>query len=232
MFLKSLSDKYFYSSPETRFDESISMKTRGMFDGGYPDGVVVHYTAGRSMNGDKDAETTIQHGIKQGYGYWCISSTGKIYKTHPINEWGQHAGVSKYPGLGSYVSYKTIGIEVCCAGRVDKIKNGDGYTTWWGEYYGEDIVRSYCDLDGVRGGHYHKFTNEQEHALTDVILYLALGNSKFSIDNVIGHYECSVGRKLDPGWSLSMSMKRYREFLMEQFKMLKEGGQNGKQRWY
>ena len=218
---RPLSDRYHYSPPDKFWDNSMTMRVRGTIDGGHPKGIVIHYTAGRSLNGDADAVNTINHGIAQGYCYWCVSDTGKVYKTHELDQWGHHAGISNYGKLGNYISAVTLGIEVCNAGKVDPVKGKDFYSTWWGQHYPADLVRSRPDLDGVCGGHYAKFTDAQEEAVTDIVLYVASKYPDFNLDYVLGHFEVSPNRKIDPGWSLSMSMKKYREFLKEQFKLMK-----------
>jgi N-acetyl-anhydromuramyl-L-alanine amidase AmpD len=218
--LKNISEKLvdiitYISKPvnDLIFDESLKMKTQGKYPNNYPSGLVIHFTAGRSLNGDKDAENTVKYGQSQGYAYWCMSSTGKIYKTHDIDSWGYHAGSSSWKNYGS-VSDNFLGLEICNAGRLTKIDDNN-YKSWFSEVYTKDQVR-YSDKVVVPGL-YHKYTEAQEEALTKLCIWLYKNNPDvFQIDNIVGHDECAtpLGRKNDPGGSLSFeTMQQYRTYL-------------------
>jgi N-acetyl-anhydromuramyl-L-alanine amidase AmpD len=208
-------------------DASMRMKTRGNYPGHYPLGAVVHTTVGRFEKGDRSAEQTISYGQSQGHCYFCISRTGKIYQTAPLDAWGNHAGVSKYAGLGSFLSQKLVGIEVVAAGKVKKV--GNRFEPWWNRnntpstntYLTASEVRYSRKIGNVTSaGYYHRFSVEQEEALTALLLWLDMnGQGHFSLDNVLGHDEIAVnrngqlGRKSDPGGALSMQMEAYRQKL-------------------
>ena len=189
------------------------MRTHGTFKNNYPTYVVVHFTAGRSMKGDKDAINCIRYGIEQGYAYFCLSRTGTLFQTHSLAEYGWHAGKSEYKGLRGLSQY-SIGIEVNCAGKV--LETTSGFKTWFNEFLPESEVRELKKpQDNSPAGFYHKFTVEQEKTLLDFLMWLKWNNTDFDFDNVVGHNEIAfpAGRKNDPGGSLSMSMPEYRKFL-------------------
>jgi N-acetyl-anhydromuramyl-L-alanine amidase AmpD len=187
------------------------MKTKGKYEGGWPKGAIVHFTAGRD-----GAEKTIKHGIGNGYAYWCLQRDGKLFCAHPANEWGYHAGESKWKTLLGAVSDDLIGIEINAAGRVSSLGGGK-YKTWFGETLDESEVRYTPGVDNQLKGHYHKFTSQQEDTLIKTLLWLKAQNpAVFSFEHVLGHDEVAgmkgLGRwrKNDPGAALSMTMTQFR----------------------
>ncbi|WP_457021161.1 hypothetical protein [Luteimonas sp. A611] len=85
--------------PEATRDVSGQMKTVGRYVKGYPVGAIVHYTAGRDNPlGD------IKNALDNGYCYFVIAPSGKVYQNFPLDRWGYHAGKSYYAKLGSGVS--------------------------------------------------------------------------------------------------------------------------------
>jgi len=187
------------------------MKSRGKYKNGYPEGAVVHFTSGRSLLGAKNAKNTVEGGIKNGYMFFVIDKDGLVYQNFPLSDWGYHAGKSQWPSLGESLSSKLVGIEIANAGSVKPL-NGK-FVSWFGEIYDPSVVRTILKkrdaLDCV--GHFHKYTEAQETSLIALLSWLHKNNpSVFKLDNVIGHHECSPGRKNDPGGSLSMSMTALR----------------------
>ena len=208
------------------------MPTQGLYPRGYPEGAVIHYTAGQFKNGLESAKNAVKEGVKNGYAYLCIGRDGKLVQAHPLNEWGYHAGQSFWPGLGKSLSSKLIGIELCSAGMLERQKDGS-FKSWWGETIDPKQVRWVDESHGCEPGYYHAFSDVQEKALWALIIWL-YGNDpkrRFKFDNVLGHHEIagkdSIGmnRKKDPGGSMSLSMDLLRtglkfhsqEFLAEGF---------------
>lgn len=204
-------------------DRSLSMRTQGYYPEKYPVGAVVHFTAGRSERGDRDAEATVKGGIEKGYCYFCISSTGKIYQTAPLHRWGSHAGKSSYPGLGSSLSRHLVGIEICNAGRLKK--TSAGFEPYWNEYYDDgdprrtiytnDEVRIVTEGDNILDdGVFHSYTQAQEASLINLLLWLRGQKPQlFQLKYVLGHDEISPRRKNDPGGALSKTMPKFRAYL-------------------
>lgn len=189
-----------------------AMKTQGRYERGYPLGAVVHHSAGTDAG-------IYEYGLQQGFTYFVINRDGRILQGFPLDRWGSHAGVSKWPGLGEGVSSKLVGIEVVSAGKLSK--SGDGWKSWFGKTYSDDEVRTVpTNKENIQAGTYHKFTSEQEASLIKLLRWLKENNpGVFSYDFVIGHDECSgpagIGywRKNDPGASLSMTMPELRKHL-------------------
>jgi len=201
---------------------NVRLKVRGLYPKKYPEGAVVHFTAGHP---DQKGVDAIAYAKKTGYSYFFIDSSGQIFQNTPLSHWGSHAGgysnrksywLSKWDKKGwKGVSKNLVGIEIACAG---KLNNGK---TYFGLTIPKDQQRSIpTDRDNIQAGTYQKFTSKQEESLVALLLWLQQNNpSIFKIENVLGHDEVSgprgIGwhRKNDPGGSLSMTMSQLRQKL-------------------
>lgn len=192
---------------------SKDMTTRGYYQKGYPEGAIVHFTAGRCDTED-DMISSMDWGRSSGYAFFGIGPKGVIYQAHPLNRWGYHAGSSSYQGLGSSVSQYAVGIEVASAGRLDA-----GNRSWFGRVYEAARVRTVGRRDNMIAGSYVKYTEAQEKSLEALLLWLKLNKPDvFEIKFILGHDEVSPGRKNDPGGALSMTMPELRKRIEEIFK--------------
>lgn len=191
---------------------SEKMPTRGQYANKYPVGAVVHFTAGRSLKGDSDALNTVRGGIENGYCYFCISSDGTVFQSFPLDRWGYHCGTSSWPTLGSSLSNKLVGIEICNAGKLDA--NGK---SWFGEKYSKDQIREVkVGANVLDAGKYHKYTQAQEKSLIELLVWLKLNNPDvFKVENILGHDEISPRRKNDPGGALSVTMPVLRKTISD-----------------
>jgi N-acetyl-anhydromuramyl-L-alanine amidase AmpD len=143
-----------------------------------------------------------------------------------LNRWGIHCGQTYHPELGYNLDNKLVGIEVCCAGIVKK--QGTIYKPDWNETFSEAEVTYSDKVENVtEPGHYHKFNDVQEQTLLQLLIWLKTNNpSVFKLEYVLGHDEIAttgpkgsahaktLGRKQDPGASLSVYMKEYRQKLL------------------
>lgn len=188
--------------------EGKQMKTNGFYRKGYPEGAVIHFTAGRCES-EADAVGSLNWGIDEGFCFFVIGPTGRIYQRFPLNRWGSHAGKSFWPGLGDSVSKYLVGIEVACAGKVSNTG-----VSWFGVTYAKERLRSVAGPNWGETGVYVKYTPQQEVALRKLLNWLKANNpAVFNFDYVVGHHEVSPGRKNDPGGSLSVPMADLRSEL-------------------
>lgn len=190
------------------------MKTRGKYPKGYPEGLVVHFSAGHCDDMD-DAINTIEYGITQGYAYWVIDPNGTIIQTHSLGEYGFHSGTSKWGDYQTCTPY-FLGVEICSAGKLD-----DNNVSWFKKKYEASRVRVIEKDNGTMlKGHWLAYTSEQENALIQLCLWLKRNSPNvFNFDNVVGHQEIALplGRKNDPGSTLSMTMDDLRKLLKEKY---------------
>lgn len=193
------------------------LPTKGRYAKGYPEGAVVHYTAG--AYGLSELELARQ----VGYTYFLIDAAGGIHQGFPLDRWGSHAGKSSWPPIGEgNVSNRLVGIEVDCAGMLKPDGRGN-FKSWWDETIGHGDVRVVAGEENRAAGAYHKFTAAQEEALSKLILWLKENNPDvFKIENVVGHDEVSPGRKQDPGGSLSVTMPSFRQQLQRDWSRCQE----------
>ena len=182
-----------------KFDKQGKYQTKsGMFSG-----LVVHYTV--SGNLASSAKGVLGWLDSQGYGCMVMDLDGKIYIPKGwdlFTEWDDHAGTSRW-GDKTSVSKYFAGMEICCWGLNSKV----------GPYRTVTTQQGY-----VIAGKYQAYTEAQEKALTNFILWAKSKNPEFKLDNVVGHDELrreagQLGGKQDPGGSLSMSMPEYRKHL-------------------
>lgn len=186
------------------------MKAQGKYEHGHPIGAIVHYSASRDDN-EQQAIDMLTWGIGEHYAFFVIGPTGQVYQSLPLNLYGSHAGKSFWPGLGSSVSSKLVGIEIACAGLLD-----NNNKAWFGKVYSPDQVRTVSKADYGVTGKFKKYTKEQEIALFELLKWLHDNNPEvFNYDYVLGHHECSPDRKTDPGGSLSVNMKTLRAALKQ-----------------
>lgn len=178
------------------------MKTRGKYRKGYPEGAVIHFTAGSS------GVSSLDSGRNAGYCFFLIDRDGTVHQNFPLDEWGSHAGESFWEGLGKAVSQYLVGIEIACAGSLEKV--GDKYKAWFHnkpeQYFSESEVRF-----GPKG-FFHKYTEEQEKSLLDLLIWLKLNNQTvFNLELILGHEDVAPGRKNDPGHAMSMTVNALRD---------------------
>lgn len=211
--------------PKAVIRKDLKMKAIGNYAKGYPQGAVVHFTAGQWDKGINSAIDSIAWGRDQGYLFFCISYDGQVIQTNPLNQWGHHCGTSKWKIDGvtrTSLSDMTLGIEICGGGRLEK--RGSKFFTWFYKEIPKEQVRYVDGKDpSQEEGYYHMYSKAQEAALVDLLLWLKRNNPDvFNLDYVLGHCEISgmkglgYWRKNDPGGALSMGMDKFRELLKNQ----------------
>ena len=217
-----------------RIDQSFEgkLRMRGEYRAGHPEGIIVHHLAGR--DGAERAMRAAVH--RQAFKYDTIGSDGAICLAGAYDRYGYHAGSSFHPQLGHGVSRFLHGVEVTTAGLLKKGDDGKLYA-WWGDAIPEErarFVRKGEWPNVTVTGWYHAFSPEQEKSLVWLIKYYkivfgqgfryCLGHDEVavryskrpngkpdegSVD--ASNFKTRLGRKNDPGGSLSVSMDLLRE---------------------
>jgi hypothetical protein len=175
-----------------------------------PIGLVLHYTwSGKTEQAAKNVANYFSNTPKElGYQLACpiMSESGKIYVAKGWNilkDCNNNAGKSSWRGMTN-LSDKFLGLETCSWGLLDSktLKKVP-----------EIEIRTSTKRDNIAAGRYQMFTEAQEKEIVELCFYLKSVCPDFEFDNVVGHDECSGGRKFDPGASLSMTMPKFREHL-------------------
>lgn len=196
---------------------------RGRYEGGYPSGLVLHWTAGH-RNGLKPGNDLMR---STGMLYLLGDKDGNLAQSDPLSHWGYHAGQSAWPGVDGTVSNEFIGLELQCWG---KLKSIEPFRSWAGyEVPAEEVKRTTRKRSNIEPGYYHIFTDAQVNLARRTCLWLHLNwPQKFDLQNVVGHDEVSPGRKADPGGSIwlpdseeALTMQDFRDLLQEDLAQIK-----------
>jgi hypothetical protein len=185
-------------------------QTAGQYRKGYPEGAVVHFTAGRHWS----LEAQMEAQRASAFTYLVVARDGSIGQNFPLNRWGYHAGTSDVRDIGiERADRYLVGIELINAGTVNK----QGKPWFSGATFKIDEIRKIeHQTANQSSGRYVKFSEEQEEALLFLLSWLHLNNPEiFRVANIRGHDEVSPGRKVDPGGSLSLTMQDLRSKLQQ-----------------
>ena len=225
--------------------------TLGEYKNKYPVGLVVHYIVAPQEGGLDKAIQWAKFGKDRNFTFFTIGTDGSIVQSFPLDRWGQHAGESFWDGIGNDVSRSLVGVEIVCEGQIryfDDVKKWghqsskkqpDGSVKIERRYVKtkiEDMNTIASNMQNIAKGTYEKYTEKQEKALIELILWLKKNNpSVFNFDYVLGHDEVAgprgLGkvnpdysnnwRKVDPGGSLSVNMNEFRAMLKMKYNDVK-----------
>lgn len=212
--------------PDALIRKDLKKSAKGEYPKQYPNGAIVHFTAGHYEGGVDKAIDTIEDSP---YFFCCIGIDGKFVQVNPFNQWGYHAGESAWIVDGkkrTSVSNLFVGIEMNNPGRL--VKKGDKYYAYYDTKFTKPIenVRIIKEnKDNILAGAYMPYTKEQEAGLVEALLFMKANNPDvFNFDYVLGHDEVAgpkgIGkwRKNDPGGALSMTMTEFRAYLKAEYK--------------
>lgn len=171
-------------------------------------GLVVHYSV--SNRTAASAKAVLSWLASKNWGCMVMDEDGVIYVPEGwdfFKKRNDHAGTSKWENLTS-VSRYFAGIEMCS----------------WGKDSSKGPIREVTTDQGyVVAGKYQAYTEAQEKALVNFILWAKSKNPEFNLDNVVGHDELRreiglLGDKQDPGGALSMPMPEFRKLIKARWK--------------
>lgn len=175
----------------------------GTFSEGLPDTIIIHFTAGSS------AESSVRVLCDPDYkasAHLVIGLDNSITQLVPFNVTAWHAGRSSYGDRNGLNKY-SIGIEIDNPGRLKK--TGQGYISWFGRNYPENVVVEAMHRNESELSYWHIFTEQQISIVHDICAELINNNN---ISSVLGHEEISPGRKIDPGPAFPLDKIRDRLF--------------------
>ncbi len=159
------------------------------FKAGDLDSVVLHYTAGPSM---QSAINTLISPRSRASAHLVVDRDGSIVQLVPFNLIAWHAGRSSHHGKDGLNSY-SIGIEIVNAGPLTK--SGDVYRAWFGGTYNPSDVLQAIHRNQTVAQYWHTYTQEQIETVTDICQLLI---ETYDLKYMLGHEEITT-RKSDPG---------------------------------
>ena len=149
--------------------------------------VIVHYTAGGSLN---STVSWFRNPQAQASSHYVVGRDGSIVQMVELDQAAWHAGKSEIGGRANVNKY-SVGIEVCNWGKLRK--EGDRFLTYTGNKY-----EGPTPFQDKQGGYWEPFTEEQYQAIAQICNHCL---DKYKITHITGHSDIAtpIGRKVDPG---------------------------------
>jgi N-acetylmuramoyl-L-alanine amidase len=172
-----------------------------------PKYLVIHYTAGRSLD---STVAWFQNKQAKASAHLVIGRGGEIVQMAAFNRKTWHAGRSSWDGVDGLNAH-SIGIELDNAGQLSRNEAGE-WRAWFGETYKDkDVLTAPHKFDppGTAMSGWHAFTSQQLDAVMDVAAAL---HDKYAFDAVLGHDDIAPSRKRDPGPAFPMEALRARMY--------------------
>lgn len=165
--------------------------------------LVLHYTAGRSLESSVESLCTRK---PQGNAsaHVVLGRDGRIVQLAPFDVVTWHAGISQWNGLSGLNRY-AIEIEMDNAGLLHR--EGDRFVAWFGKAYPDNEVQlaEHRHGGGVQPWHtYSEAQIERALELSDLLV------AHYGLQDVLGHEDISRGRKTDPGPAFPLQAVRSR----------------------
>jgi len=190
-----------------RFD--TTKNTGGKLDGGRPRFLVIHYTAGGTVQG---AVSTFKNDKGEGRvsAHIVIGHEGELVQLVPFDTVAWHAGESRWKDVAG-LNRCAIGIELVNYGKLVETASGT-----WQSAYGHPIasdrvvVEEHKNHPGRRYG-WQTFTPAQNEACLAVARAI-VAEYKLTPWDLVGHDDISPLRKIDPGPAFDMDRFRGRVF--------------------
>jgi len=189
-----------------KFLKDPDVYTKLVTPGNSPLGCVIHHTVSSQISSTANYFASNAEDI-----HFLIGKAGEVYQMVPCNYQAAHAGTSLWDNKSSLNRYY-LGIEMINMGPLF-LHEGKYYDYYNRKTHAKEFKGEVRERKTQGYEYWEPFTEAQEAALTKLVQW-TLETYRYSVENVIGHYECSPERKNDPAGGLSHgSMIAYREFL-------------------
>ena len=168
-----------------------------------PSYLILHYTAGRSVEGSVESLCT-RKPRGNASAHVVLGREGQIVQLAPFNVVTWHAGVSQWAGLVGLNSH-SIGVEMDNAGLLKKV--GNQYQAWFAKVYPEEEVTLAAHRNGGPVSPWHAYTETQIERAMELAELLV---EHYGLLDVLGHEDIAPGRKIDPGPAFPLAAVRSR----------------------
>lgn len=165
--------------------------------------LVLHYTAGRSLESSVESLCT-RKPRGNASAHVVLGRDGRIVQLAPFDVVTWHAGISQWNGLSGLNQY-AIGIEMDNAGLLHR--EGDRFVAWFGKVYpdNEVLLAEHRHGGGVQPWHtYSEAQIERALELSELLV------AHYDLQDVLGHEDIARGRKTDPGPAFPLQAVRSR----------------------
>lgn len=173
---------------EISFEETPNIS--GPFKNGLPDTVVIHYTAGSSLD---SSATWLKNPAAKASAHLVVGKTGRVIQLAPFNIRTWHAGRSSWKGRTGLNQY-SIGIELDNAGLLQK--SAEGYLTSFNKKISDSSVVLAQHKFGNEEKAWEAFLPKQIEVVEQICLAL---KEAYNISEILGHDDVAPTRKVDPG---------------------------------
>ena len=167
----------------------------GPFNAGSPDTIIVHYTAGGSLNGSVNWLCNPQ---AKASAHLVVGKDGEIVQLAPFNRITWHAGRSRWKSRSGLNRF-SIGIEIDNAGILEK--RVGGFFTYFGKEIDQSSVVIAQHKNRDKEMAWEAYTPEQIEAVESICLLL---KQHYPISEILGHDDIAPDRKTDPGPAFPM----------------------------
>jgi len=161
------------------------------FPQGLPDTIVIHYTAGASL---ESSVASLCNPASKASAHVVVGRDGRIVQLVPFNQIAWHAGASSF-GDRNGLNKFSIGIEIDNAGRLAQTAAGN-FLTWFGRTVSKKDTIQAVHRNEAAPSWWHTYTEQQIERVFELCELLA---RTYPITTVVGHEDISPGRKSDPG---------------------------------
>ena len=165
--------------------------------------LVLHYTAGRSLESSVESLCTKK---PQGNAsaHVVLGRDGRIVQLAAFNVVTWHAGISQWKDLVG-LNQHAVGVEMDNAGLLHR--EGTRFVAWFG--------KAYPDTEVLLAEHRHGGGVQPWHTFTEAQIDRALELSEllvahYGLEDVLGHEDIARGRKTDPGPAFPLESVRSR----------------------
>lgn len=179
---------------------------RDFFPDKRPNGIVIHYTA------DRDEVRAQKSLDERGLAYHLVIHRSGVIVQHAwLDRQAWHAGKAWWRGFSPNVRF--LGIALVSWGELKHEHDPAAFVSWNGTPIPKEEVSFRRGNVNAEGYYWDSATDAQMAALNNICLW-AMANG-IPVENICGHDECAtpIGRKIDPGGVLPMTMLNYRQFL-------------------